>query len=396
MKKKLLKYIIFTILLFLLLLLTACWDRKELDDLAVVAGIAIDYDQETEGIKLTAQIIKAGEVGQPQGGGNRGSSAKEEGAETVWVVESTGETVFDAVRNFTFQSSRKLYFPHNNIIVFSKELAEKGITPYLSFFIRDHETRNMVWVLIAEDQAGDVMRVKTDLEEIPAVGIAGMIEDRVATSEISGIMLHEFLTMLMSKTTGPVATPLRILEKDGEKKPLIAGTAVFKGDKLLTYLNIKETRGLLWVKGEVESGIIVIKDLRDNKISIEITKASSKVKAEITDGEYKIKLKVFTEGNIGEQMGDSNLATGKMIAYLERQKQEAVKKEIEAVLKKAKDYKTDIFAFGEAFHRKYPDKWQEIERDWDDIFPEIKVSIEVDSQLHHAGLNVKPPIPVKQ
>lgn len=392
MKKKLFKYTGILLILFFLLCLTACWDRKELDDLAIVSGIAVDYDQETEQVRLTAQIIKAGEVGQSQEGGSGGSTTGEE-PQAAWVVESTAETVFEAVRAFTFQSSRKLYFPHNNIIVFSKEIAEKGIRPYISFFIRDPATRTMVWVLIAEGQASDVMRVKTDLEKIPAAGIARMIENRVVTSQISGTTLQDFTSMLLSKTTAPVASHIHIFEEDGEKKAYIEGSSVFKGDKLSTYLNKKETRGLLWIKGEVKSGITVIKDPMGKKISVEITKSSSQIEPEIINDKYIIKLKVSSEANIGEQMGDFNLATGKVIAYLEKENNGAIKKEIKAVIEKAQRNRTDIFGFGEAFHRKYPRQWKTIEANWGNIFSQLDIQIEIDSHIRQIGVNVKAPIP---
>lgn len=384
----------YTIIIILSLLLTGCWDRRELDELAVVSGMAIDIDKETNQIKLTAQIIKAGEVGKSQGGAGTSSSGKE--AQAAYEVESTGNTIFDAIRNFTLQTSRKLYFPHNNIIIFSNEVAKEGLTPFIDFFIKDPETRNLVWVLVAEKNAGDILHVITDLEKIPASGISKLIKHRTVTSQIAGVKMEDFISMLLSPTTAPVATYVKTFEKAGEKKVFMQGTSFFKGDRLVGQLDKTETRGLLWIKGKVKSGILVIKDPQANKISMEITKASSKIKPEISQGNYNIKVQIYEEGNIGEEMGNINLSTTKMINYLEEQENKVIKREIESVLKKAREYNTDIFAFGEAFHRKYPDKWKEIEAGWEAIFPKINVELEVSSHIKNVGLTTKPPIPLKQ
>ncbi|NMA15164.1 MAG: hypothetical protein GX930_08020 [Clostridia bacterium] len=69
-----------------------------------------------------------------------------------------------------------------------------------------------------------------------------------------------------------------------------------------------------------------------------------------------------------------------------------MKKEVLSAWEKARQYNTDIFGFGEAVHKKYPKQWEEIEDEWDDYFPEIKLSLEVEAKLRRSGMTTKPPI----
>jgi len=39
--------------------LAGCWDRREIEEIGFVAGVAIDFDPETDDILLTAQIAKS-------------------------------------------------------------------------------------------------------------------------------------------------------------------------------------------------------------------------------------------------------------------------------------------------------------------------------------------------
>lgn len=143
-------------------LLGGCWNRRELDTLAIVAGLGLDRDVETGKIQLTAQIIKPGEVKTVKVGGAGGGGGGGGKASAVWVIKSTGDTVFDAVRNMVTQSSRKLYFAHNQIIVIGKKTAEQGVWPLLDFFVRDHEIRWTIWVLVADGKASDVLEATPD------------------------------------------------------------------------------------------------------------------------------------------------------------------------------------------------------------------------------------------
>ena len=67
-----------------------------------------------------------------------------------------------------------------------------------------------------------------------------------------------------------------------------------------------------------------------------------------------------------------------------------------AALNKAQELNADVFGFGEALHRKYPKQWKELEKDWDEIFPELEVEIVVETQVSRSGISIKPIIPAKE
>ena len=155
-----------------------------------------------------------------------------------------------------------------------------------------------------------------------------------------------------------------------------------------------ETRGLLWVLGEVKSGIIEV-DCPDSqgKIGLEIIRAGSKTTPEIKGDSILIKVKVNETGNIGEQTCAANLMEPSMIAALNEGKAEAIRGEIMAALKKARELNADIFCFGEAVHKKYPKLWKELENRWDEIFPDLEVEIDVETRLQEAGRIIRPASP---
>lgn len=84
------------------------------------------------------------------------------------------------------------------------------------------------------------------------------------------VTLNDFLVRLTSKSSHPFATAIEVFseekqeEQGGDKEGKMVlrlragGTAVFKKDKLVGWLDNAETRGLLWVLGKVQSGILVV------------------------------------------------------------------------------------------------------------------------------------------
>jgi spore germination protein KC len=46
--------------------------------------------------------------------------------------------------------------------------------------------------------------------------------------------------------------------------------------------------------------------------------------------------------------------------------------------------------FGKTLNRKYPKVWEEKKDDWNDVFPTVQYTIDVDIQLRSPGLMDKP------
>ncbi len=86
---------------------------------------------------------------------------------------------------------------------------------------------------------------------------------------------------------------------------VLSGAGVFNCDKLVGWLDPLETRGYLWSKGKVKSGIIVVSapQNKSQRVSLEIIKAESKIKPYFEDGEMRYTVQVKVESNVGEQMG---------------------------------------------------------------------------------------------
>ncbi|GEM_PF-6407581 len=89
----------------------------------------------------------------------------------------------------------------------------------------------------------------------------------------------------------------------------------------------------------------------DGKVALEIIRASSKITPEIKDGRVHIKVEIKEEGNLGCQSCPEDLTLPPKVASLEKEKQAAIRSEVMAALKKAREFNTDIFGFGDAVHQ---------------------------------------------
>jgi spore germination protein KC len=368
-------HILFPVLLLLALCLSGCWDRKEVDEISFVSGIGIDWDREQQKVLIYAQLLKPGQTqsGQSSGGSSGGV-----------LVESKDVTVFKALRSAVFRTSRRLNYTHNEVLIFGKSIARQGILPFMDFFIRDPEPRPTQRILVADDDLRKILEIKPQIEKTAAMEINSMVEDYGITSEVNQVIMQELIEMLLSKTRS-ATLPIIKLIKVGDKDVLyLDGTAVFRKDKWIGRMNHRETRGLLWVIGKVQSGIIPL-ITPGKKVSVEINRATGKFEPELKKGRMIVRVVVGVTGNIGSNTQGADISKPEVIKEIQQQTEREVRREIFAAVAKARGLHADIFGFGEAFYRKYPRAWQTLEPKWSQLFPEVQVYVQVKAVLRRNG-----------
>ncbi|TCL76841.1 spore germination protein KC [Hydrogenispora ethanolica] len=394
MKRKLKRKLFPIACFFCCLMLAGCWNRRELNELGIVLAIGIDKDRRTGEVILTSQVVRPGALKQ--------ESAAEKSP--VEITMTRGKTVFEAMRNITKQFDRKAYFSHDKVIVIDERLAREGILKVIDVFVRSQEIRRQVWFMVAKDTtAGEILGVEHGIETVQATYLESMIKSKSRNSEVSAPSLLEIVKAVSGGGTNPVAGVMEMIEQpnlpaEKEKEPSsqgvkLSGTAVFKKDKLVGYLNDRETRGLHWVTGKVQSGVIQVPAPGEpgRLITVEIKKASSRIKPEIKNGRISFHIAVKEEGNIVEQQSiidSSKLKTFEKIAAAQKK---VIADEIgAAVAKVQKQLGSDIFGFGSLLNQKYPQEWEKIKKNWDALFPEVQWTVTIDAELRRSGLLLKP------
>lgn len=392
--------IVFLIIIIFTSVLTGCWDRRDFDRFTLVKGIAVDKAKEEDRVKLSVQLITPTIAGQNN---QQGQSTQQ----TTSVVSSTGFSLFEANRNLIKQTGKKAFYGHNEIIIFGEEIAREGIAPYLDYFIREPRIRGRNMILIAKGEAEKILKAPHVTDAVSATGIKAMVNGISVTGQMVSMDLMTFLRRLFNDNTELIASAIE-LRKDGpgseqnnmggnsknqkEKSDLLfaEGGALFKGDKLVDWLNRKEARGTNWVikGGEIRGPVLVYPpgEPKKNKIAIQVNRHSTQIKPFRESEKFKIKIKVETEGVIVESMARKyDITTDEHLQVLNKRFAQVVKNEINSALNKARKYGSDIFGFGEIIYRKYPEEFMKIKDRWSEEFKKLPVTIEVKADIRRIG-----------
>lgn len=377
-----------------MLLLSGCWDSIELNRRAVVSGMGIDLQQgDKPKYKVSLQVIIADEI----------SGKYSRGGAPVAVYQGEGRTVFEAVREASRKVPRYLSLGHINALIFSEELARSGIKDVLDYMERDAQIRTTSQVYLAKGQmASDIVNVMTPIGKIPSSDLA---QKSQASSRLLGdnyrVEIDDVIRALQIPGGGPIINGVKV-DGDLQTAPTksnieqintpgmlqLEGVGIFAGDKLVTWMNPHQSRGLIWVSDKIKQTAMVTGCL-DNKglIAYEIIRSRTKVKADLKDPEHPvIQISVKPQASIKELNCDLDVRHDTVLNRLEKELSKVITQEMQSAVEEAKKIKSDVFGFGSVIERANPKAWRALESHWSDVFAHLDVEYNVETVIRYSGM----------
>jgi len=373
---------LFLMLVIIALITSGCWSYKEIEKLAIVAGMAIDKDAANNKYILTVELVNQ-------------TSGEKESKTTSEIIETEGDTVFSAARDMILESGRKLYWSHAKVIIISQAIAREGILPVLDWVGRNHEMRPDMWLLISREKtAGEILKTHVDSNEVLAYHLNELL---IAKNNVGKYGAVDLLDCLMDLSSDKASTALPAVNVivDREKKiPQIIGTAVFKKDKLVGWLNGDETQALLLLASKPFDGILTLQEnqFNDNTpIAVQIYKNKTKITPVFENGKLVMQIRLMPDVAIGEVGSAVDYTNEANLKILQTAAEDKLKIQSKATtIKLQKDYKTDILGFGCIIKREMPDLWRKISPEWDQIYSNMEVQLSADVHIRNTGTVSKP------
>jgi spore germination protein KC len=392
-------------IIFLPFLLSGCWSAKEIHNLGIVNAMGIDVNDAGE-FEITTVIVKPSLLFPQSIGGSQDTK------QNKYLIETaTGQTILEAMSQLSKSISNRIYFGHLDVVVFGEKAAKEQMMPALDFMSRENELRPNIYLLVTKGKAAELVTTTPEFHKALGLEAKNLMASNhfAATKMVKDI--SQFRKAISSNTSDPFTGVLASADHIGidlkaedqqsqsifKKKPQVIsldGTAVFKRGSLKGFLDEKQTRGLLFIKGDLKNEILVLNNglNEKDKLSVIIRKSKSQYIPNISDNNSKMTVKTWVEADIGEVSSQNLHLNSDQIERLNRQLEEMIKKEELTVLKTAqKEWQTDIFGFGEAIYRTQPMDWDLMAPSWrTGGFKEMKIDLKVKANISRYGLQKKP------
>ncbi len=396
MKRQVVSWLV--LLIISLVTVTGCTDSIDINDLALVMAIGVDTKGTSHQVEVTAQIARpadaVGQTGAPTGGTG----------EPTWTAKAQGRSLFEAMRNLMRYASRRIYFAHNKVIVFSEAYARQGLADAIDFFSRNHELRMRTWVAITPKKASDLVATKTGMQVIPADSIEKMFRYSGFAAKAPRINLMQLEADLLSPTSDPVLPKVDLLQnglamsstdkKKSETQVELAGAGIFERDRFRGWLTNRETQGLLWFISPPHSRVYVFGcPTSDQKVSVEIKKYHFTLMPKWLKNRLSYDVSLDDDAQLVEVGCRYSLFDPGNKKAVEQQVNQRMATEIRQVWRRMQKEKLDFLRLGDHLKAMYPWRTESHRDDFDQLLPSIQLTLHIHTQLRSAALLQQPMTP---
>jgi spore germination protein len=366
------------------LLLTSCGvETRQLERLGLITAIGFDLKKENE-IRGTVAVTKFDPMAKVM------TNLISADAKTLQTLRSEENLATD----------QKLEMGQLRCVIYSKELAEKGIIQLVNALNRDPTVGNMVYLTIAEKDAFSIISV--DEKKIKVnIGtyLYNLIRQNVESELLISPTLHEFNHEFFDYGRDPVL-PLINVEKD---KVAISGVALFNDDHMVARLSNDKLFYLKLLTDEYRTGSKELEFNRDeftkiinthggknfgeiyNKIFISIDNLRSNTTIHLVDKKnLRFKVKVKMDSRLLETTNYLELSDPANMKFIEKKINEEMESQIKKLLLFFQENQVDPIGIGNVYMahvRGTPIS----QKKWKELYKNAKFDVQVNNTIVQTG-----------
>lgn len=331
------------IILPILFFLTGCSDYKEVNEMAIVSGLGIDYKDDE--FVLTLEVLNE-------------KVDKNSGKISAYNRTASHSSIALALEKAADLLSHRAYYSHVKLVVISEEVAKNHLQEITDFFIRSTYLRENFNIVITKDLSPEeVFNVTTDENPIASSALIMLLQTNAFASNYAVdrkfyILLQEILDFGKDST-------LSVINAEDDNF-YIDGLAIFDEYKMITILDNEDAALYNILRNEIrkpvfnlfyegESFAIALYDIKSN---FEISSNEIKV-----DAVYRAKIM-----NNGPNFDIKNT---EVLSILDNDFSTLLNQKIEDFIKRLQGYNADVLGFANNYYIHTRDKndslWQHAE-----------------------------------
>ena len=368
-------------LLLIIILLTGCYDHKELNTIAILTATEIN--------KIDDEFIVNAQVVNPQ------SPDKTTIVQAPFIVYvGKGKTIQEAYRQIKLESSRYLYANHMQIIIINEKVAKEDITEIIDFYQRNPAFRTEFNVLIGKND--NILTITTPIDTTSSSSILETLETSNKYLGVNNIVtFNEFTNMVLNPNNEVILPSIEAINYDEEGTTIkntetskikttykLDNLAVFKDNKLKGYLTKEESITFNMIKNNVKNTIITYECEKNKYMTLEVVTSKSKIS--IKNQEINIKLELT--GNINESNCNIKLDNEKELKTLKKNLQTYLKENTQNDINNIrKKYNSDIFGFLDIIYKQDYNTYKKVKNNWEETFKNLKINVSTNIEITGKG-----------
>ncbi|MCY9694948.1 Ger(x)C family spore germination protein [Paenibacillus alginolyticus] len=362
------------------LLLTSCWGVKEIEHLAYVNSIGIDYVKGK--VVFYTQMISFNNIAKKEAGAGMSK-------ELVSIGKGEGRTVDEAIFDLYKTSQQRLSWSHVKTLAFTEAaLREDVIHGILDQMDRYYEFRYTIWTMVTRGSIENIFNANPTQNMSTLYSQLNNPRDRYSQSSlVAPLYLYKFIWKWEENGQILLLPTLTVNENNWieNKKPSPQlqqdGVCAMQSKKLMGCFKIDEIMGLRWMEKEtVRTPLILQIDQKPIAMMV-VQKIKPSIEPKISNGKLTFHIKVKAQGSVTEQEKPTTEKELKELAAKE------IRKQIQKTYLIGLKSDADLLGLSNSLYRSNPKEWHRLEKDGVlPLKPESLGEINVDIGISDVGI----------
>ncbi|OBZ14089.1 hypothetical protein A8L34_08950 [Bacillus sp. FJAT-27264] len=377
------------IALMLMLNLTGCWSKVELDELSFVYAVYLDTGKKPGTVELSISSPLTNRLmnGQQSGGGDGSGSNK-----TYAKVTKTGETVTDALMLIQKDLTRTISLAKIKAVVVGKEYASTRMAELLEWMRREPSLPLGTYIFAAPERAQMISKLTPTFETLPGEVLMKFGQNNyVLGTTIKQCLIAEASGM------GYAINYLSFGNNPDDTVPAMPeywvgmqGAMLFQKDKMRGTVGLQDARSLAWALGHSQDPVMTVTwDEGKSRASAVFftSKGSRTVRMTEKGPVFYVTLKGRASLVYKKDM-ESRSKTVFSRIVIEALEKKAVQ-DLNEAMKKTKEAGADVLELGLLMEWNYPKEWRELRERWEDYYKNhAEIRVKANFQIADFGTEV--------
>ncbi len=378
------------------LLLGGCWNRVELNEIGIVSATGVDWKDNKW--TLTYQVVIPQMISSQTNSGG--------GAAPVNVFSTSGNSFRAATKKASQETTRRLYFAHNQMIVIGQEAARHGLEQLFDVYLRNTDSRETVSVFLAKGSARRILEQLIPLEKIPGNAIQRLMdhEDK-QSSDFPQMTMHDVIVNLLGSTQAAGIPSLtvggsnesldssdKLALTNAPSKVRLSQLGLINRSKLVGWMSREESFGVMWLRDRIKHTTVSFacgNEAPDTSplSSVKIFRAKTKLTPVWSGEKWTIRVNMEASAQLMEYSCEMDLKEPDALAKVEHAIESEIVRLMENGWKSVKSNGTDIVGLGNLIHQRAPKLWAKQKGEWAEQLNRMELVISVKVNIQTTGMS---------
>lgn len=358
------KKMILVILLACTLLIQGCFSYQDMNRVHFITLTLFDQNPQGNDVLYTESFAA-----------NRGNTQEGGSAERV-LLSDGGTTILDAFYNMQTTSTLPMDYGVNKALVFTENVAKKGIRRYLDGLERNQKLTNKVFLFIYNGDPTELLNIEMEDEQYLGIYLENMMVFQGQQSKMISIRINDYLNERL-KGCGVSVLPIIDLKQPIGTRIEVTAAAIMIEDKMVGKISEDEIAVYKALNDELSTGEISIPNPgeEDTSVSMIVLSNRTKDRVEYDKDEVVLHFDITINVNIQNSEGSLEILDDTMKQKLIKNVEDNIKKRCSDLFEKFQERDIDILDVEARVSRRYPNA------DLEDILDRTEIDVNVNVEL---------------